>query len=59
MNPVINLRQEEQINSEIEILKSRSISEKVIDAIGPQAHLPEAGRAKLVFPVAILPSAGR
>jgi uncharacterized protein involved in exopolysaccharide biosynthesis len=43
VNPVVNLRQEEQINSEIEILKSRSISEKVVATIGPLAVYPNLG----------------
>ncbi len=34
--PVINLNHEEQINSEIEILKGRSLAETVIQSIGPE-----------------------
>lgn len=33
--PVININRSEQINSEIEILKSRSLAEKVVAALGP------------------------
>jgi uncharacterized protein involved in exopolysaccharide biosynthesis len=35
MNPVINNDREERINSEIEILKSRALTEKVVAALGP------------------------
>jgi uncharacterized protein involved in exopolysaccharide biosynthesis len=35
MNPVINNDREERINSEIEILKSRALAEKVVAALGP------------------------
>lgn len=34
-NPVININREEQINSEIEILKSLSLAEEVVKALGP------------------------
>jgi len=44
-NPVFNMRQEEQINSEIEILKSRTISEKVVAAIGPLVLYPKLGNS--------------
>ncbi len=35
MRPVVNYNREERINSEIEILKSRSLAEKVVLALGP------------------------
>ena len=35
MNPVINNDREERINSEIEILKSQALAEKVVAALGP------------------------
>jgi uncharacterized protein involved in exopolysaccharide biosynthesis len=35
MDPVVNYDRREQINSEIEILKSRSLSQKTLAAIGP------------------------
>jgi polysaccharide chain length determinant protein (PEP-CTERM system associated) len=34
-NPVININREEQLNSEIEILKSPSLAEEVVKALGP------------------------
>jgi uncharacterized protein involved in exopolysaccharide biosynthesis len=34
-NPVINLNHEEQLNSEIEILKSPTLAEEVVKALGP------------------------
>jgi uncharacterized protein involved in exopolysaccharide biosynthesis len=40
--PVINVnRQEEQINSEIEILKSQSIAERVVTSLGAKTIYPE------------------
>lgn len=35
-NPIIGLNREEQINSEIQILRSRSMIEKMVEAIGPE-----------------------
>ena len=35
INPVISLNRREQINSEIEILRSQPLTEKVIQSIGP------------------------
>jgi uncharacterized protein involved in exopolysaccharide biosynthesis len=35
-NPVVSLNREEQINSEIEILRRRAVIEEVADSIGPQ-----------------------
>ena len=35
VNPVVRVDREEQLNSEIEILKGRSLSEEVVKAIGP------------------------
>jgi uncharacterized protein involved in exopolysaccharide biosynthesis len=35
-NPVINFNREEQINSEIEILKSRSLAMEVLHELGPE-----------------------
>jgi uncharacterized protein involved in exopolysaccharide biosynthesis len=37
LKPVINVNREEQINSEIEVLKSRVLARKVIDFFGPLA----------------------
>ena len=58
VNPVINMRQEEQINSEIEILKSRTISEKVVNAIGPLALYPKLGETSWFSLSALLPERG-
>ena len=41
LNPVVNFNREEQINSEIEILKSQYLIEKVVQSIGPTAIYPE------------------
>ena len=58
VNPVINQRQEEQINSEIEILKSRTISEKVINEIGLQSLYPELSEPGWFSLSALLPGRG-
>ena len=34
-NPVISINREEQINSEIEILKGRSLIQDVVTSLGP------------------------
>jgi len=36
MNPVVRVDREEQLNSEIEILKGRSLAEEVVKSIGPK-----------------------
>jgi len=40
VSPVVNINREQQINSEIEILKSRSLAKKVVDALGPKTIYP-------------------
>jgi len=35
VTPILNINREEQVNSEIEILKSRALAEKVVASIGP------------------------
>jgi uncharacterized protein involved in exopolysaccharide biosynthesis len=35
VSPILNINREQQVNSEIEILKSRALAEKVISTIGP------------------------
>jgi len=35
VTPILNINREEQVNSEIEILKSRALAEKVVTIIGP------------------------
>lgn len=35
VTPILNINREQQVNSEIEILKSRSLAEKVVAALGP------------------------
>jgi capsular exopolysaccharide synthesis family protein len=39
----INRRMEEHLNSELEILKSRTLSERAVDAIGPEKFLTRSG----------------
>jgi uncharacterized protein involved in exopolysaccharide biosynthesis len=40
LNPVFSFNREEQINSEIEILKSRFLAEKVVGSLGPATIYP-------------------
>ena len=42
-NPVINVNREEQLNSEIEILKSPSLALEVVKALGPGTIYPNLG----------------
>jgi uncharacterized protein involved in exopolysaccharide biosynthesis len=42
-NPIISGNREEQLNSEIEILKSRSLAESVVDALGPTVVYEDLG----------------
>ncbi|MBL7217573.1 MAG: GumC family protein [Desulfobacteraceae bacterium] len=41
VNPVVNINREQQINSEIEILKSRSLAEQVVESLGPRTIYPK------------------
>ena len=43
-SPVISVNREEQLNSEIEIIKNRSLAQEVVAAIGPATIYPELGR---------------
>jgi uncharacterized protein involved in exopolysaccharide biosynthesis len=45
-NPVINLNREEQLNSEIEILKSPTLAAEVVKALGPETIYPDLAEAK-------------
>ena len=57
-SPIFSFSREEQINSEIEILKSRYLLEKVIDTIGAETIYPDLalGReASLLKKVAVFP----
>lgn len=52
-SPIINFRQEEQINSEIEILKSRTLAEKVVVAIGPDSIRPATTISRIIEKIMI------
>ena len=57
-SPIFSFNREEQINSEIEIIKGRNLLDKVIDTVGAQTIYPdlEPGReADLMKKVAMLP----
>lgn len=41
VNPVVRVDREEQLNSEIEILKGQSLAEEVVKSIGPRAIYPK------------------
>ena len=55
-NPVINFNREEQINSEIEILKSRSLAMEVLHELGPEAIYEDISREPRGLRAAIFPS---
>jgi uncharacterized protein involved in exopolysaccharide biosynthesis len=57
-NPVINFNREEQINSEIEILKSRSLAMEVLHSLGPAAVYEDIANEPSSIRAAILPSKG-
>jgi uncharacterized protein involved in exopolysaccharide biosynthesis len=55
VTPILNINREQQVNSEIEILKSRSLAEKVVAALGPTViykSLAEekSGISNFIFP---------
>lgn len=45
-NPVINVNQEAQLNSELEILKSRALAEEVVKALGSTAIYEDLSESK-------------
>jgi uncharacterized protein involved in exopolysaccharide biosynthesis len=57
-SPVINFNREEQINSEIEILKSRSLVMEVINELGPETVYEDIADGPSGIRAAILPSKG-
>lgn len=46
MTPILNINREEQVNSEIEILKSRALAEKMVEKIGPTVLYKSLGEEK-------------
>jgi uncharacterized protein involved in exopolysaccharide biosynthesis len=57
-SPVINFNREEQINSEIEILKSRSLAMEVLQELGPATVYEGISNGPSGIRAAILPSKG-
>ncbi|PKN64359.1 MAG: hypothetical protein CVU57_14915 [Deltaproteobacteria bacterium HGW-Deltaproteobacteria-15] len=57
-NPVLNVNQDSQINSEIEILRSRALAEEVVNALGPTAIYKDLGKKKRNFLASLLPRIG-
>ncbi len=57
-SPVINFNREEQINSEIEIFKSRSLAMEVLHSLGPAAVYEDVADEPSGIRAAILPSKG-
>ncbi len=55
-NPVVSINREEQINSEIEILKSPSLAKDVVEAVGPAVIYPQLGDHKPGVLASILPA---
>jgi uncharacterized protein involved in exopolysaccharide biosynthesis len=45
-NPVVSINREEQINSEIEILKSPSLVKEVVESVGPTVIYPQLAAQK-------------
>jgi polysaccharide chain length determinant protein (PEP-CTERM system associated) len=45
LNPIISVNRQEQLNSEIEILKSRSLAEEVIKSLGPATIYKDVSRS--------------
>jgi len=45
-SPVISINREEQLNSEIEILKSRSLAKEVVESLGASTIYPDLNREK-------------
>jgi len=57
-SPVINFNREEQINSEIEILKSRSLAMEVLNELGPKTVYEDLADGPSGILASILPSKG-
>ena len=57
-SPVINFNREEQINSEIEILKSHSLAMEVLHSLGPAAVYENIANGPSGIRAAIFPSKG-
>jgi len=57
-NPVINFNHEEQINSEIEILKSRSLAMEVLQSLGPAAVYDDLADGPTDVRASVIPAAG-
>jgi uncharacterized protein involved in exopolysaccharide biosynthesis len=55
-NPVINFNREEQINSEIEILKSRSLATEVLQELGPETIYEDIAKEPGGLRASILPA---
>ncbi len=57
-SPILHVDQEEQINSEIEILKSRSLAEEVVKKLGPTVLYSDLSEGNKSFLASILPGKG-
>ena len=58
-NPVISINREEQINSEIEILKGLSLIQDVITSLDPATIYPDLDTEKKEIPAAVIPGRSR
>ena len=54
-NPVISINREEQINSEIEILKGRSLIQDVVTSLGPATIYPDLATEKKGILATLIP----
>ena len=58
-NPVISINREAQINSEIEIPKSRSLVQDGVTFLGPATIYPDITTEKKGIPAAVIPGRSR
>ena len=58
-NPAISINREEQINSEIEILKGRSLIQDVVTSLEPATIYPDLDTEKKGIPAAVIPDRSR
>jgi len=58
LNPVIGVNQEAQINSEIEILRSRALAEEVVRALDPSDIYKDLGKRGKSLLARVLPGTG-
>ena len=58
VSPVLSINREEQINSEIEILKGQSLAREVVDTLDPKTIYPQMVAEKKGILAAVIPASG-